>query len=93
MCDFDDYGAINVLMLLCLTIIATPQHATNEGFTVVGIGLILMEIYEKEKKMSQQGASCCYSDEDFDDNGTNVSRLDEVFMSLDDDLDQTSLPN
>lgn len=55
---------------------------------------VLCKVYEKEKKMSQEGASCCYSDEDIDDNGTDVSWLDEVFMSLDDDdLDQTSLPN
>lgn len=48
---------------------------------------VLCKVYEK--KMSQQGAS----DEDIDDNGTDVSWLDEVFMSIDDDLDQTSLPN
>jgi hypothetical protein len=42
--------------------------------------------------MSQQGSS--YNDEDIDDNGTEVSWLDEVFMSLDDDdIDQTTLPN
>jgi hypothetical protein len=48
---------------------------------------VLCKVYEK--KMSQQGAS--YSDEDIDDNGTEVSWLDEVFMSLDDDdLDNKS---
>ena len=28
-----------------------------------------------------------------DDNGTELSCLDEVFLSLDDDLDEISLPN
>ncbi|WJX47772.1 hypothetical protein P8452_34425 [Trifolium repens] len=51
---------------------------------------VLCKVYEK--KMSQQGSS--YNDEDIDDNGTEVSWLDEVFMSLDDDdIDQTTLPN
>ncbi|CAI8619144.1 unnamed protein product [Vicia faba] len=50
---------------------------------------VLCKVYEK--KMSQQGASCCYSD---DDNESEVSWLDQVFMSLDDhDFDQTSLHN
>lgn len=49
---------------------------------------VLCKVYEK--KMSQEGASCCYSD---DDNESEVSWLDQVFMSLDDDddLDQTTL--
>lgn len=42
--------------------------------------------------MSQMSQQVCYSDEDVD-SGTEVSWLDEVFMSLDDDLDETSQPN
>ncbi|XP_058735576.1 NAC domain-containing protein 104-like [Vicia villosa] len=50
---------------------------------------VLCKVYEKN--MSQQGASCCHSD---DDNESEVSWLDQVFMSLDDDdFDQTNLHN
>ncbi|TKY73822.1 NAC transcription factor 25 [Spatholobus suberectus] len=43
-----------------------------------------------EKGRSQQGVSC-YSDND--DNGSELSWLDEVFLSLDDDLDEIGMLN
>ncbi|KAK7399371.1 hypothetical protein VNO78_10553 [Psophocarpus tetragonolobus] len=49
---------------------------------------VLCKAYEKKSCESQQG----YSDED--DTGTEVSWLDEFYMSLDDDLEEViSLPN
>lgn len=35
----------------------------------------------------------CHGDDDDDDNGTELSCLDEMFLSLDDDLTDVSFPN
>ncbi|KAJ1412963.1 NAC domain [Sesbania bispinosa] len=75
-------------------------HICSSGFNTASCGRrrnsdqswskwVLCRVYEK-RSQSQQGAKC-YSDED--DSGTEVSWLDEVFMSLDDDLEEISLPN
>lgn len=45
---------------------------------------VLCKVYEKKRPQQTQ---YCYSDDDEDDSGTEVSWLDEVFMSLDDDDD------
>ncbi|RVW86838.1 NAC domain-containing protein 104 [Vitis vinifera] len=52
-----------------------------------GVEWVLCRVYER--KSSQHGFWC---DED-DDDGTELSCLDEIFLSLDDDLDEISLPN
>ncbi|KAF5727652.1 NAC transcription factor ONAC-like [Tripterygium wilfordii] len=54
-----------------------------------GNNLVLCRVYER-KSDSQ---SFCYNNEDDDDDGTELSCLDEMFLSLDDDLDDISLPN
>ncbi|KAG5029824.1 hypothetical protein AAZX31_05G179900 [Glycine max] len=52
---------------------------------------VLCKAYEKKSCQSQQGVNC-YSDED--DCGTELSWLDEFYMSLDDDLEEVmSLPS
>ncbi|KAK7318436.1 hypothetical protein RJT34_03137 [Clitoria ternatea] len=52
---------------------------------------VLCKVYEKKMSQSQQGVNC-YSDEE--DTGTELSWLDEFYMSLDDDLEEIiSLPN
>ncbi|XP_027361480.1 NAC domain-containing protein 104-like [Abrus precatorius] len=50
---------------------------------------VLCRVYEKNK--SQQGVNYCYSDDD--DSGTELSWLDEVYLTLDDDLEEISMPN
>ncbi|KAL1364697.1 hypothetical protein HN51_012828 [Arachis hypogaea] len=54
---------------------------------------VLCRVYEKNKSQSQQGATAnsYYSDED--DCGSELSYLDEVYLSLDDDLEVISPPN
>ncbi|KAJ9704111.1 hypothetical protein PVL29_005413 [Vitis rotundifolia] len=52
-----------------------------------GVEWVLCRVYER--KSSQHGF---WYDED-DDDGTELSCLDEIFLSLDDDLDEISLPN
>lgn len=52
---------------------------------------VLCRVYEKKRSQSQQGATDYYSDED--DRGTELSWLDEVYLSLDDDLEEMSPPN
>lgn len=51
---------------------------------------VLCRVYEKKRPQQSQH---CYGDDDDDedDSGTEVSWLDEVFMSLDDDLDEPIL--
>ncbi|XP_061346882.1 NAC domain-containing protein 104-like [Gastrolobium bilobum] len=50
---------------------------------------VLCRVYEKKMSQSEQGAEC-YSDDD--DSGTEISWLDEVYMSLDDDLEEIYKP-
>jgi len=51
----------------------------------------LCKVYEKKSCEPKQGVNC-YNDEN--DNGTELSWLDEFYMSLDDDLEEVmSLPN
>jgi len=51
----------------------------------------LCKAYEKKSCESEQGVDC-YNDEN--DSGTELSWLDEFYMSLDDDLEEVmSLPN
>ncbi|XP_061360560.1 NAC domain-containing protein 104-like [Gastrolobium bilobum] len=49
---------------------------------------VLCRVYEKN--WSQQGVN--FSSDD-DDSGTELSLLDEVYLSLDDDLEEISMPN
>ncbi|QCD84845.1 NAC domain-containing protein 104-like [Vigna unguiculata] len=52
---------------------------------------VLCKVYEKKSCEPKQGVNC-YNDEN--DNGTELSWLDEFYMSLDDDLEEVmSLPN
>ena len=48
---------------------------------------VLCKVYEKIR--SQQGVNC-YSDDD--DSGSELSWLDEVYLSLDDDLEEIGMP-
>ncbi|KAK7410898.1 hypothetical protein VNO78_02103 [Psophocarpus tetragonolobus] len=50
---------------------------------------VLCRVYEK-RKSDQQGVNC-YSDDD--DSGSELSWLDEVYLSLDDDLEEIGMPN
>ena len=47
----------------------------------------MCKVYEKIR--SQQGVNC-YSDDD--DSGSELSWLDEVYLSLDDDLEEIGMP-
>ncbi|ESW31845.1 hypothetical protein PHAVU_002G273100 [Phaseolus vulgaris] len=52
---------------------------------------VLCKAYEKKSSESEEGVNC-YNDEN--DSGTELSWLDEFYMSLDDDLEEVmSLPN
>lgn len=48
---------------------------------------VLCRVYEK---MRSEGVNC-YSDDD--DSGSELSWLDEVYLSLDDDLEKFGMPN
>ncbi|XP_027344119.1 NAC domain-containing protein 104-like [Abrus precatorius] len=87
------------------TWVMQEYHISSSGFNTASCGStrgrrksdqnrskwVLCRVYEKKRSQSQQGVSC-YSDED--DSGTELSWLDEFYMSLDDDLEEIiSLPN
>ncbi|XP_015891109.2 NAC domain-containing protein 104 [Ziziphus jujuba] len=50
---------------------------------------VLCRVHERKGILSEQH-TLCYGDDD-DDNGTELSCLDEMFLSLDDDLEEISL--
>lgn len=50
---------------------------------------VLCRVHEMKETSSDQ-QTLCYEDDD-DDNGTELSCLDEMFLQLDDDLEETSL--
>ncbi|KAJ9177823.1 hypothetical protein P3X46_012995 [Hevea brasiliensis] len=56
---------------------------------------VLCRVYQSTENCCQS-FNCtdeCGNDEDDDDDGTELSCLDEMFLSLEDDLDDISLPN
>ncbi|MED6161484.1 hypothetical protein PIB30_061144 [Stylosanthes scabra] len=55
---------------------------------------VVCRVYEKNKKSeSEEGATSKYYYSDEDDCGSELSYLDEVYLSLDDDLEVISPPN
>lgn len=54
----------------------------------------MCRVYEKKRSSSQSQQEGYSDDYEDDSSGTELSWLDEVFMSLDDDddLDETSMP-
>ncbi|KAK9230192.1 hypothetical protein WN944_023159 [Citrus x changshan-huyou] len=50
---------------------------------------VLCRVYEEDGNSK----GFCHGDDDDDDNGTELSCLDEMFLSLDDDLSDVSFPN
>ncbi|KAL2342910.1 hypothetical protein Fmac_004195 [Flemingia macrophylla] len=83
-------------------------HICSSGFSTASCGStrgrrkpdksrskwVLCKAYEKKSSQSQQGLNC-YCNDDENDSGTELSWLDEFYMTtLDDDLEEvTSMPN
>ncbi|KAF1867410.1 hypothetical protein Lal_00049839, partial [Lupinus albus] len=63
-----------------------PYVFKTQSYDLSGSKWVLCKVYERKKFQFQKGANYCYSDED--DSGTELSWQDEVFLSLDDDLEE-----
>ncbi|XP_020215877.1 NAC domain-containing protein 104 [Cajanus cajan] len=81
-------------------------HICSSGFTTASCGStrgrrkpdqsrskwVLCKAYEKKSSQSQQGVN--FYNDDENDSGTELSWLDEFYMTLDDDLEEViSMPN